>query len=168
MAKLKVLERIVVVATLSVCLAVGGIVVAPQTVTPSAEAAKTCFLFWCKEPSPAGCEGKTHYVHNSTLVKYPWTISVHGSTSCKRDATSLKTYTALYMQRWWGWQLKKDDTKTASYARATKDAAPHWYCKGESGARNYLGQTQHTSVENGKTYTATTTQRATLTCKEKG
>lgn len=146
-------------------LAVGLVVVGINTTASKAEAATTCFLGVCVTPSPNRCQGVTHYVHNSTHSQYRWNISVHASTSCRTVPTSLRTYSALYIERWWGWQWKAEDTKTSTYKLSTADAAPHWYCKGESGKNSYLGQSQHRSVENGETYSGNTQHIATLTCK---
>jgi len=156
--------KITVASIIGVSLAVSGTLFAPKEMSVEAQAATTCLFGMCSKPSPAGCDGHTDYVHNSTASNYRWTISVHGRTTCRAATTSLKTYTALYIGQWWGWQWKADDTKTSSWSKKTSDAAPHWYCKGVTGSWRYLGQTQHTSVENGQTYSATTSHVASLTC----
>jgi hypothetical protein len=102
------------------------------------------------EPSPAGCKGQTDWPHYSA----PY-MSDHGRTRCTVAVEKVTAQTTLLRSRWYGWQTVLVGT-TASRTNNTYsgDSSPHWKCTEGSWYR-YKGQTTHTSLEGGRTYSIT-------------
>ncbi len=107
------------------------------------------------EYSPAGCKGTTDYPHASPGPINPTDASVHGRVRCNVVVSSASTTTVLKRSRWYGMQTLNSDTASTVNKSFSGDATPHWYCKG-AGTYSYYGYSNHASVENGTTYTAST------------
>lgn len=102
------------------------------------------------EPSPAGCQGQTDYAHKSGNES-----SVHGRTTCNFPVNSVSVTSHLMNQQWWGWNELNSGTSTRAYSNNSQDATPHSPCSTTS-INNFYGWSSHESVENGKTYSAST------------
>jgi hypothetical protein len=101
--------------------------------------------------SPAGCYGQTDWPH----YPHPY-MSDHGRTRCASMVQKVTAQTTLLRSRWYGWQTVLVGT-TASRVNNTYsgDSSPHWRCDQGTWYR-YKGQTSHTSLEGGTTYSAIT------------
>ena len=102
------------------------------------------------ETSPAGCKGYTDYPHKSGND-----ASVHGRTNCNYSVSSVSVTTTLKRDRWYGLQTLASDPSSRTNSSRSYDATPHWYCYG-TGTYTYKAYSSHTSVENGRTYYAST------------
>lgn len=100
--------------------------------------------------SPGGCIGHTDYAHKSGSES-----SVHGRTKCNFPVTSASVTTYLYNQQWFGWNLLKSDTSKTTGKNTSNDAHPHYPCS-TSSTNSFYGASTHSSVENGRTYSAST------------
>lgn len=116
------------------------------------------------ELSPAGCTGITDYPHASNGVvatTFGPYASVHGRTKCNRNVEYVSARSEVWRKVWHGHQkLYTGKLASRSNARNSPDSTPHYYCGGQ-GTSWYVGYTNHTSIEGGKTYSARTKQEGT-------
>lgn len=107
--------------------------------------------------SPSGCYGQTDYPH----ISYPY-ASVHGRTKCAVAVSQVTATATLLRSRWWGWEtVKVGSTASRLNSSSSGDSTPHWKC---SGTYTYKGDSTHTSLEGGVTYSARTDNTARFAC----
>lgn len=116
----------------------------PKSTGPTTMAAALSF-------SPAGCTGYTDYPHKSNSD-----ASVHGRTKCRVQVPYVEVTSLLRRDRWWGQQqVGSPRTSHRTNNPLSGDATPHYYCAGQ-GLYSYRGYSSHKSLENGRTYVAST------------
>ena len=100
--------------------------------------------------SPGGCSDQTDHAHKSGSES-----SVHGRTTCNFPVTSASVTTYLYNQQWFGWNLLNSGTSKTTGKNTSNDAHPHYPCS-TSNVNSFYGASAHSSVEGGRTYSAST------------
>lgn len=100
--------------------------------------------------SPAGCKGSTNYPHKSRNE-----VSVHARMDCRSSVTRVETLTAIYRERWWGWEHLISGSAARNNASTSGPATPHKSCLGQ-GTFSYKAVSSHASLENGVVYKSST------------
>ncbi|ASU85195.1 hypothetical protein CDO52_22515 [Nocardiopsis gilva YIM 90087] len=112
--------------------------------------------------SPAGCTGRTHSPHKSSVAR--GTVSVVADTRCRWSVPTLGVATVLYRSRWYGWEESgasgMKERRTSRSVRANAGSAS---CADD--AHDWLGSSYHESVEGGTSFVGRTSKRRNdITC----
>jgi hypothetical protein len=75
---------------------------------------------------------------------------------CRRTVTIVATGTSLTRDRWYGLETLASDYSEGRNKTRSGDAHPHWKCVGTDSSTKYRGFSSHSSLENGRRYTAQT------------
>jgi hypothetical protein len=115
------------------------------------------------EFSPAGCVGKSNNPHR-TWGGSSYIIKGVSQIDCLSYVSSLRTTAQLWRKRWWGYEkvgTKGDNTDPppGTSARQVKASGVFYGCENNT----WRLTSDHWSVENGKTYTASTIRYASVT-----